>query len=397
MGRANSAAVLPLAGTRVLDLSRLVAGNQLTQQLADFGCDVIKVERPGQGDPLREWRVQGVDVWWQAYGRNKRSITIDLKQGAGRDLLLDLLSDCRVVVESFRPGGLERLGLGFDELRARRPDVVLVRVSGWGQTGNYASRPGFGTLVEAMSGFAAMNGFPDREPVLPPLPLADMVAGLYGAFGTVVALQSAQVTGRGQIVDVALLESLVSVLGPIAAAYELTGLEPTRSGSRSRTSAPRNVYRTKDGKWLAISGSMQSMAARIFKVVGRVELLRDSRFCSNTKRLQNVEELDRIVGGYVANRTLEENMEEFVVGGVTAAPVYDVRDLVANAHVVSREVFVEAGSEGLPIHNVVPRLSSSPGEILKPAPRLGEHVEDVLTEFGLSREVIGSLRNDGVV
>lgn len=389
----------PLACVRVLDLSRLVAGNQLSLVLADFGADVVKLEQPGRGDPLRDWRVDDVDAWWRVYSRNKRSVTLDLKAAEGRDLLLRLVRDAHILVENFRPGTLESLDLEPDVLHEHNPRLVIARISGWGQTGTYASRPGFGTLVEAMSGFAAMNGFDDRAPVLPPLSLADMVAGLYGAVATTMALRHAEATGTGQVIDVALFESLFSILGPLAAEFELTGQVPDRRGSRSHTAAPRGVYPTKDGKWLAISASMQVMAERLLRALDLEELVTDPRFRTNSDRLRNVEELDTLVGDRIAARTLDENLELFVAHGITAGPVYTIADLLQDPHVRSRHMVVREPDDdhGLPMHNVLPRLSRTPGSIRRPAPRLGEHVEEILDGLGLDGTAIRELREKGVV
>lgn len=372
-----------LAGIRVLDLTRLVAGNQLSLLLGDFGADVIKVEQPGVGDSLRRWLTDGVEVHWKVYGRNKRSVTLDLKHPRGRDLLLRLVAGADVLVESFKPGTLERLGLAPGTLREHNPRLVVVRVSGWGQTGAYAERPGFGTLVEAMSGFAAMNGFPDREPVLPPGALADMVAGTYGAFATVMAVRYAETHGRGQDVDLSLFEPLFAVLGPMAAQYALTGQAPQRSGSRSPTSAPRGVYRTADGRWLALSGSTQPMTERLFRAIGRADLLEDPRFSDNSTRLENIDALDAIIGGYFAAHSLEDDLAAMHAAGVTVAPVSDIGDLLGGEYVTSRGVVVDGPDADdpagrVPMHEVVPRLSATPGRISRPAPRLGEHNEEIL-------------------
>jgi crotonobetainyl-CoA:carnitine CoA-transferase CaiB-like acyl-CoA transferase len=362
-----------LSGVRILDLSRLVAGNQLTLLLGDFGADVIKVEQPGVGDSLRGWPAEH----WQVYGRNKRSVTLDLKDPAHRGQLLRLVEGAAALVESFRPGTLERLGLAPETLRARNPRLVVVRVSGWGQTGAYADRPGFGTLVEAMSGFAAMNGFADREPVLPPGALADMIAGSYGAFAAVTAIRHAEATGVGQDIDLSLFEPLFAVLGPLAAIYRRTGEAPPRLGSRSRTAAPRNVYRCADGGWLALSASTQPMTERLLRAIGRPELIDDARFRDNAARLDHVDELDAILAEHFAARTREENLTAMTEHGVTVAPVCDIADLVDHAYVTSRGVIVD-GPDGVPMHAVVPRLSVTPGQISRPAPRLGEHNQEIL-------------------
>ena len=391
----------PLDGVRVLDLSRLVAGNMLSLVLADFGADVIKIEDPGVGDPLRDWRVNGVSVHWKVYARNKKSVTLDLRKPAGRDILLRLVEEAEVLLENFRPGTLERMGLGPDVLLERNPKLVLARISGWGQDGPYAHRPGFGTLVEGMSGFAAMNGFEDRPPVLPPLALADMVAGLYGATAVLVALRAREVRGgEGQVIDLPLLDPLISILGPEAAIYKLTGRIKQRVGSRSNTVAPRNVYATRDGRWLAISASIQVMTERLLRAIGRADLIDDPRFQTNADRLTHVEELDAIVGAKIAERTLAENLAFFEEAGVTAGPVYDVSQLLEDPHVRAREVITELPDPemgGVPMHNVIPQLSATPGAIRRPAPGLGEHTAEVLGALGLDEAELARLSAEGVI
>jgi crotonobetainyl-CoA:carnitine CoA-transferase CaiB-like acyl-CoA transferase len=390
----------PLHGIRVLDLSRLVAGNQLTLLLADFGADVVKVEQPGTGDTLRHWIEDGKELFWKVYGRNKRSITLDLKQAEGRDAVLRLVAGAHVLVESFRPGALERLGLSPRELHEANPALVITRVSGWGQTGSMSDQPGFGTLIEAMSGLAAWNGFPDREPVLPPGALADMVAGTYGAFSVLAALRHAEATGSGQVIDLSLFEPLFSVLGPMAAIYRHAGRVPQRNGSRSQSSAPRNVYRTGDGQWIALSGSTQTMTERLFAAIGRVELVHDPRFVDNATRLAHVEELDAILGEFFARRSLEANLRLMRAAGVTAAPVMDIADLLDTEFFRTRGVVVDGPDVDDPapvaMQQVVPRLSQSPGSIRTPAPRLGQDTEDVLGEV-LSPEELEVLREKGAL
>jgi len=372
----------PLQGTRVLDLSRLVCGNMLTMLLGDFGADVVKVEQPGSGDTLRYWTVDGQDVYWQVYGRNKRSVTVDLRDPLGRELLLRMVADADVLVESFRPGGLEGFGLAPDVLRERGPRLVVVRISGWGLTGAFAQRPGFGTLVEAMSGFAAMNGFADREPVLPPHALSDMTAGIYGAFATSMAVHHAYVTGAGQDVDLSLFDSLFSTLGPMAAAYDTSGHVQQRAGSSTPYSAPRNVYRTADGKWLALSAPTQAMAVRFFRAIGMQDTLEDPRFKDNASRVNHMAELDALLGDYFATVELSDCLSRLDEAGVTAAPISSIDELVDSEFFRTRQVVVPgpANAEGAvaQMHNVVPRLSTTPGGIRLPAPRLGEHNEEIL-------------------
>jgi len=366
---------LPLAGVRVLDLSRLMAGNMLTVQLADFGADVIKVES-GQGDTLRDWKNDGKPLWWKVYGRNKKSVCLDLKDAGDREKLMRLVPQAQVLVESFRHGGMEDFGLGPDVLHAANPRLVIVRISGWGQTGPYAQRPGFGTLIEAFSGFAERNGHPDGPPTLPNLGLADMIAGLSGAFATLAALREVEANGgQGQVVDVSLLEPMIGVLGPDAAIYRHTGKLPRRLGNRAENAAPRNAYLCSDGQWLVMSGSTQRMAERIFAAIGRAELIRDPRYQDNTARIANVESLDRLIGEFVRQRTLQENLAHFGAHEVTVGPVLNVDQLTRDPHVLEREVLVDVPDPELgtvPMHNVFPRLSRTPGRIRSSAPQRGQ-------------------------
>lgn len=367
---------LPLAGIRVLDLSRLMAGNMLTLQLADFGAEVVKVES-AQGDTLRDWKNDGKSIWWKVYGRNKKSVCLDLKSDADRSKLLALLPEFDVVVESFRTGGMERFGLGPDTLHEANPRLVIVRISGWGQTGPYSARPGFGTLIEAFSGFAEKNGFPDKPPALPNLGLADMIAGLSGAFATLAAVREVEVRGGlGQVVDLSLLEPMVGVLGPDAAIFQHTGQKPQRLGNRVDNAAPRNAYKCADGQWMVMSGSTQRMAERILHAVGGPALAQDPRFQTNALRIANVDALDEAIGAFVRERTLQENLDYFAQHEVTVGPIHSVDTLAQDAHVREREVLLEVPDTELgsiTMHNVFPRLSRTPGTIRHEAPMLGEH------------------------
>ncbi len=374
----SNATSLPLSGIRVLDLSRLMAGNMLTLQLADFGADVIKVESE-HGDTLRDWKNDDKSIWWKVYARNKRSICLDLKDPADVGKLFALVPDAQVLVESFKNGGLESYGLSPDVLQQVNPKLVIVRISGWGQTGPYATRPGFGTLVEAFSGFAEKNGFPDKPPALPNLGLADMIAGLSGAFATLAAVREVEVNGGlGQVVDLSLLEPMLGILGPDAGIYQHTGQLPRRMGNRAEVAAPRNAYLCSDGRWMVMSGSTQRMAQKILKAVGAPELVRDPRFANNASRLVNIDELDRVIGDFVKQHTLEDNLAHFGALEVTVGPVLNVDQLMQDPHVTQRQVLLDVPDAELgsvTMHNVFPRLSRTPGRIRTPAPRLGEHQE----------------------
>ena len=397
----DPAAKCPLDDVRVLDLSRLVAGNILTHVLADLGAEVIKIEKPGRGDDLRNWKTGGVALWWQVYARNKKSVSLDLRRDAGRDVLLRLVESAKVLVENYRPGTLEKMGLGPDVLLARNPGLVVVRVSGWGQTGPWRHKPGFGTLIEAFSGFAAMNGFADRAPVLPAFAMADAFAGLWGAAATLTALRAVEVGGGpGQVIDLSLIEPILAVLGPKAAEYRLTGQTTPRMGSRCTIQAPRDVYRTKDGKYVALSTGTQAMAERLFRAIGRPELNDDPRFRTNADRLAHREQLEAIVAGFIAGRSRAEALAFFEAAEVTVGAVCDEADLAEDPYVAEREVLIEvpdAVAGSLPMHNVVPRLSATPGALRRPAPALGEHNTEVLHALGYNAAEVKSLGAAGVV
>jgi crotonobetainyl-CoA:carnitine CoA-transferase CaiB-like acyl-CoA transferase len=387
----------PLSGTRVLDLSRLVAGNMLSLQLADFGADVIKIE-PLEGDPLRVWRDGGEELFWKVYSRNKMSAALDLRNVTAKDALLRLVETADVLVESYRPGTLERMGLAPDALLARNPRLIVVRVSGFGQTGPYAELPGFGTLVEAMSGLAARTGFPDREPLLPPLALADMIAGLSGAMATVTALLARDRGAGGQVIDVSLLEPLFSTLGPEAAIYRRTGEVKQRAGNGISLSSPRNIYRCSDGKFVALSGSTPAMAKRVFEVIGRPEMIEDARFRTNSDRVKNRDLVDQAVGAWFFKKSRDEALSEMRAAGVTVGPVYAIDDVVADAHFRERGILVDVEDPELgvlPMHNIVPRLSATPGVWRRPAPTLGQHTDEILAAAGLDPEAIARLRAEG--
>ncbi|MEE3293360.1 MAG: CoA transferase [Pseudomonadota bacterium] len=394
-------AAAPLDGVRILDLSRLVAGNALTHVLADFGAEVVKVERPGQGDDLRNWRVEGVSVHWKVYARNKKSITVNMRSDRGRAILLDLVKTAEMLVENFLPGTLEQWGLGPEVLHVVNPKLVIVRISGWGQSGPDRSVPGFGSLVEARSGFAAMNGFADRPPVLPPLALADMVAGLYGAVAALVALRHCEVDqGKGQVVDLPLFDPLLSILGPQAALYELTGELPERLGSRSNLTAPRNSYRCRDGQFVALSASMQSMYERLMRTIGRPELIEDRRFLTNADRVRNNDQLDRVVAQFIEEHDQHDVLQIFRDAGVTVGPVHDTLGMLSDPLVKENRVMVRLPDEDIDsvvMHNVAARLSETPGLIRSPAPTLGEHNNEILGDIGIDEVELSTLGEQGVI
>jgi crotonobetainyl-CoA:carnitine CoA-transferase CaiB-like acyl-CoA transferase len=388
-----------LAGLRVLDLSRLFAGNLLTQILGDFGAEVIKVETPA-GDTLRAWRTNGVPTHWKIYARNKKSVCLELRKPEARELLLRFIPSAHIFIESFRPGTLEKMELAPEILFERNSKLVILRISGWGQTGPYRRRPGFGTLIEAMSGFASMNGFADREPVLPPMYLADGVAGLYGAAAAMIALREVEKNGgHGQVIDLPLLDPLFAILGPQAANFRLTGKVYPRTGSRSSNSAPRNVYKCKNGGYVALSASTEKMARRLFHAIGRPDLADDLRFRSNADRVRHAEELDALIGAFIAQRTQAENVTFFEQAEVTIGPIYDISQIVQDPHVIEREVvtdYPDSDMESLPMHHVVARFLGTPGSIRTPAPLLGEHNRELLKEIGVDEAAYGKLLASGI-
>jgi formyl-CoA transferase len=390
----------PLTGVRVLDLSRLVAGNMLTQVLGDFGAEVIKVEPPA-GDTLRAWQTRGIQTNWKIYARNKKSLGLELRKPEARELLAKLVPSAAMWVESFRPGTLEKMGFGPEALLEINPKLVIVRISGWGQDGPYQRRPGFGTLVEGMSGFASFNGFADREPVLPPMYLADTVAGLYGTAAVMVALREVEKNGgRGQVIDLPLLDPMFAVLGPQAANYRLTGKVKPRTGSRSTNAGPRNAYRCKDGLYVCLSSSTQKMAERLFHSIGRPELIADPRYSTNAERVKHAEALDEIIGEFIARRSQAENVAFFEKAEVTIGPIYDIRQILEDPHVLARELIADYPDPDMgafPMHHVVPRLSGTPGSIRTPAPRLGEHNRALLGEIGVDNAAYAKLFAAGAV
>jgi len=389
----------PLSGLRILDLSRVAAGNMLTLQLADFGADVIKLE-PVSGDTLRGMKIDGVSTYWKVYSRNKKSIAVDFRRIETIDIIKQLVQQADALIENFRPGVLEKMGLGPDVLLAIKPSLVIVRISGWGHSGPYQHKPGFGTLAEGYSGYASISGFSDREPVLPAIFLGDMTTGLYGAYAVMVALWNVRVNGgQGQVVELSLFDSTLSILGPQAANFKLSGKVKPRTGSRSTTNSPRNVYKTKDDQWICLSASTETTAARLFKVIGRDDMNRDPRFKSNDARLNNVTQVDIVIGQFIASKTLQENLELFDREAITVGPVYDAAQLSKDPYVIERESLIQMQDPELgfvPMHNVVPRMSITPGAMRMHAPAIGEHTKEVLEPI-LGLEVYNRLVSQNII
>jgi crotonobetainyl-CoA:carnitine CoA-transferase CaiB-like acyl-CoA transferase len=402
----------PLHGIRVLDVSTVYAGPITAMLLGDYGADVLKIELP-TGDPARThgWSVRGPDgiqhgLWWKVIARNKEAMTLDVRTPEGREIILKLVADADVMTENFRPGVLEGWGLGPDELHGVNPRLVLLRTTGFGQDGPYARRRAFGSLAEAMTGFAHLTGQPDGPPTLPPFGLADGVAGITGAFAVLTALRARDHgdgpgAGRGQVIDLSLFEPLLGIMGPAPSAYDQLGVVPTRQGNRSRNSAPRNTYRTRDGQWVAVSSASTSVAERVMRLVGRPDLADEPWFSSARERVAHVDELDGAVQNWIEGRDLDAVVEAFEEVGAALFPVYDVAQLFADPQVQARDAVTTVDDEDLGplrMQNVWFRLSGTPGGIRFAGRRLGQDTDAVLTErLGYTPEQVAALRKDGVV
>ncbi|AIR97853.1 CaiB/BaiF CoA transferase family protein [Streptomyces glaucescens] len=392
----------PLTGLRVLDLATLFAGPLAATLLGDFGADVVKVEHPTRPDPSRGHgpSKDGVGLWWKLLGRNKRTITLDLSRPGGRATLLRLAAGADVIIENFRPGTLEKWDLGWPELSAANPRLVLARVTGFGQFGPYARRPGFGTLAEALSGFAAITGEPDAPPTLPPFGLADSIAGLATAYAVLTALAARDRTGAGQVVDLALIEPILTVLGPHPLWYDQLGHVQPRTGNRSQNNAPRNTYRTADGTWVAVSTSAQSVAERVMHLVGRPELIDEPWFATGADRARHADVLDEAVGAWIARHTRADVLAAFEKAEAAVAPVQDVTDVMTDPQYAALGTITTVDDPELGplrMQNVLFRLSATPGAIRWAGRPHGADTEAVLTEAGLTPDELAALRAEGAL
>lgn len=388
----------------MLDLATLAAGPLVATYLGEFGADVIKVEEPTGGDPIRTWGNQrdGIGLMWKSVSRNKRSITLNLRSAEGQDLVRQLVTHADVLIVNTRPQTLRKWGLDYESLRTVNERLVMLHITGYGLTGPKSERPGFGTLGEAMSGFAHITGEADGPPTLPPFMLADGVASLNAAYAVMMALYHRDVHGApGQLIDVNLIDPLARLLEQTLLGYDQLGLVPGRAGNRWDISAPRNTYRTADGKWLAMSGSSPTLALRVFQAIGRGDLVDDADFSDPQRRLARAREVDAVVAEWVATKTLSEAMAVFEAAEVAAAPVYDITQLVADEQLVYREVFVGIKDDDLGAMTVqapVPRFSDTPGRVDHLGPALGEHNTEVYGELlGLSPNDIADLHASGVL
>ncbi|MFE2887600.1 CaiB/BaiF CoA transferase family protein [Streptomyces sp. NPDC059272] len=392
----------PLSGLRVLDLATLFAGPLAATMLGDFGAEVIKVEHPTKPDPSRGHgpSKDGIGLWWKLLGRNKRAITLDLSKPGGRDTLLRLAATADVIIENFRPGTLEKWDLGWAELSAANPKLVLARVTAFGQFGPYAHRPGFGTLAEAMSGFAAITGEPDAPPTLPPFGLADSIAGLATAYAVMTALAARDRTGEGQVVDMAIIEPILTALGPQPLWYDQLGHVQPRTGNRSQNNAPRNTYRTADGSWVAVSTSAQSIAERVMRLVGRPELVDEPWFATGADRARHADVLDAAVGDWIARRTRAEVLAAFEKAEAAVAPIQDVRDVMEDPQYQALDTITTVDDPELGplrMQNVLFRLSATPGAIRWTGRPHGADTDTVLTELGLTETELTALRQAGAL
>ena len=393
-----------LDGLRVVEMGVLLAGPFCGQILADHGAEVIKVEQPGLGDPMRDWgreKAHGKSLWWPVVARNKKSMTLNLREERGQELARDLIRQADVVVENFRPGTLERWGLDYDSLAADNPGLVMIRVTGFGQTGPYASQPGYGSVGEAMGGLRYVVGEPGAAPSRVGISLGDTLAATFAAVGGLVALQSRERTGRGQVVDSAIYEAVLGVMESLVTEYAAGGYVRERSGAILPNVAPSNVYPTADGQMVLIAANQDTVFRRLAEAMGRPELATDERYATHAARGAVQQELDDLIGVWTATLTADQLRARMLEHAVPHGPIYTAKEMLADPHFAARDAIVEVEQPGigtLPMQNVVPKLSATPGTIRRPAPELGEHTREVCTELlGLDDDEIATLTDAGIL
>ena len=392
----------PLDGVKVLELGQLIAGPFAAKTLADFGAEVIKVESPAGGDPLRKWRMlkDGTSVWWQVQSRNKRSIALDLKDAQAQGIVRQLAAEADVLIENFRPGAMEGWGLGPDELLALNPRLVMLRISGYGQSGPYRDRPGFGVVAEAMGGLRHLTGEPGRVPVRVGVSIGDTLAALHGVIGILLALHHRHQSGRGQVVDVALYEAVFNCMESLLPEYSAFGAVRGPAGSALPGIVPTNAYLCRDGGYALVAGNGDSIFKRLMTVIGRADLAADPQLADNAGRVARVTELDEAIGAWTAQRSVDEVLAALDAASVPAGRIYTVADIAADPHYRARgmlaEVMMEDGTR-LAVPGVVPKLSETPGGHRRNAPRLGQDTDDVLREVGLTAAQIEALKRRGIV
>ena len=391
-----------LQGVRVVEMGQLIAGPFCGKTLAEFGADVVKIEPPGSGDPLRQWRLvkDGTSVWWQVQSRNKRSVALDLRQPEGQQLARDLIAQADVLIENFRPGTLEAWGLSPDTLLALNPRLVMVRISGYGQTGPYRDLPGFGAIGEAMGGLRHLTGEPGRVPVRVGVSIGDTLAALHATIGVMMALYHRdQRGGQGQVIDVALHEAVFNVMESLLPEYSAFGVVREAAGSALPGIAPSNAYRCQDG-YVLVAGNGDSIFKRLMAVIGRPDLAADPGLAGNTGRVERVAELDAAIEAWTVQRTVDQVLQALGDARVPAGKVYTVADIAADPHFRARDMILQQRTrEGYDVEvpGVVPKLSATPGTVRQAAPRLGEDTDAVLREMGLSDQQIAQLRDKGIV
>jgi len=393
----------PLDGIKVLELGQLIAGPFCTRIMGEFGAQVIKIESPRGGDPLRKWRklYQDKSLWWLLQARNKKSVTVDLKNPRGQEIVRKLAEEADIVVENFRPGSMEKWGLGYEELSKVNPGLIMVRLSGYGQTGPYRDRPGFGSIGEAMGGLRYVTGYPDRAPVRVGISLGDAIASLYGVIGALMALRQRDVNGGiGQIVDVALYEAVFSFMESMVPEYDMFKFVRERTGSTLPGIAPSNSYLTNDGKFVVIGANGDSIFKRMMQAIGRSDLADDPELVHNDGRAKRSDELDEIIGNWCSQHDLKHVLETLENADVPSGKIFDVVDIVNDIHYKARDMIQEqklSGGETLLVPGIVPKLSKNPGQTLWLGPDLGEHTHEVLGSLGLSDEELKSLKQSGVI
>ncbi|WP_461516589.1 CaiB/BaiF CoA transferase family protein [Porticoccus sp.] len=392
----------PLSGYRVIELGQLLAGPFASALLAYFGAEVIKVEPPGSGDPLRNWRVvkDGTSLWWHSLGRNKKCITLDLKYPKGQALATRLIEGADVLIENFRPGVMEGWGLGPERFKQSNPGLVYTRISGYGQTGPYADKPGFASVCEGISGFRYLNGFPGEAPVRPNLSLGDSIAGLHAAFGVTLALLSRQFSGTGQVIDVALYEAMFNLLEGVIPEYDGAGVVREPSGTTVTGIVPTNTYRCADGKFVVIGGNGDSIFKRLMKAAGRPDMAVDPRLADNAGRVRFEHEIDEALAAWCGSLSSSDVLSQLDAQRVPAGPIYNAADMLADPHFNARGLYeqVEINGEPLKIPAMMPKLSNTPGETCWPGPAVASHNDEILGELlGLDLAERQALRDEGII
>ncbi len=391
-----------LAGLKVLELGQLIAGPFAAKTLADFGAEVIKVEAPGSGDPLRKWRMlkDGTSVWWQVQSRNKRSLALDLRTAEGQGIVRQLAQEADILIENFRPGAMEGWGLAPDNLIAQNPKLIVLRISGYGQTGPYRNRPGFGVIGEAMGGLRHLTAEPGRVPVRVGVSIGDTLSALHGVIGILLALQHRHVSGKGQVIDVALYESVFNCMESLLPEYSAFGAVRGPAGSALPGIAPTNAYRCKDGAYALIAGNGDSIFKRLMTLIGRTDLANDPMLGDNAGRVAKVEEIDQAIEAWTRQQSVEDVLQALESVSVPAGKIYSITDIASDPHYAARGMLQEitlADGSDLKVPGVVPKLSATPGQHRRNAPNLGQDTDDILKEMGLNSEQIQKLKASGIV